>query len=144
VAEYPGTVIASHSNPHPFLPTDRGLDDEQIKELAKRDGVMGIMPYNRYLSPSWSRGLPRGLVKLEVVAQAIDYVVQLTGSSQHVGIGSDFDGGFGLESIPEGMDSIADLGEIAVMLDKFGYSPEDIHAIMYGNWLRILQNALPG
>jgi membrane dipeptidase len=144
VAEYPGTVIASHSNPHPFLPTDRGLDDEQIKELAKRDGVMGIMPYNRYPSPSWSRGLPRGLVKLEVVAQAIDYVVQLTGSSQHVGIGSDFDGGFGLESIPEGMDSIADLGEIAVMLDKFGYSPEDIHAIMYGNWLRILQNALPG
>jgi membrane dipeptidase len=143
IAEYPGTVIASHSNPHPFLPTDRGLDDTMLNLLADRDGVVGIMPYNRYLIPGWVRGNPRDLVSLDTVAQAVDYVVQLTGSSQHVGIGSDFDGGFGLESIPEGMDSIADLVMLAETLDRWGYSQSDIDAVMYGNWLRILKNTLP-
>lgn len=143
IAEYPGTVIASHSNPHPFLPTDRGLDDTMINLLADRGGVVGIMPYNRYLVPGWARGNPRDLVSLDTVAQAIDYVVQLTGSSQHVGIGSDFDGGFGLESIPEGMDSIADFVMLAETLNNWGYSQTDIDAVMYGNWLRILKNTLP-
>jgi membrane dipeptidase len=143
VVEYPGTVIASHSNPTAFLPTDRGLGDDMIKLLAERDGVMGIMPYNPFLVSGWVRGHPRELVGVEIVAQAIDYVAQLTGTVRHVGIGSDFDGGFGLDSIPAGMDSIADLGKIAEPLEKLGYTSEDIEAVMYSNWLRILRDSLP-
>jgi membrane dipeptidase len=143
VVEYPGTVIASHSNPTAFLPTDRGLADDMIKLLAERDGVMGIMPYNPFLVSGWVRGQPRDLVELEIVAQAIDYVVQLTGTVRHVGIGSDFDGGFGLDSIPAGMESVADLGKIAEPLEKWGYTSNDIEAVMYKNWLRILQEGLP-
>jgi membrane dipeptidase len=143
VVEYPGTVIASHSNPTAFLPTDRGLADDMIKLLAERDGVMGIMPYNPFLVSGWVRGHPRELVGLEIVAQAIDYVAQLTGTVRHVGIGSDFDGGFGLDSIPSGMNSIADLGKVAEPLEKWGYTSEDIEAVMYANWLRILQESLP-
>jgi membrane dipeptidase len=143
VGEYPGTVIASHSNPTAFLPTDRGLGDDMIKLLAERDGVIGIMPYNPFLVSGWVRGHPRDLVGVEIVAQAIDYVAQLTGTVRHVGIGSDFDGGFGLDSIPAGMDSIADLGKIAEPLEKWGYTSEDIEAVMYANWLRILRDSLP-
>ena len=137
---YPGPQIASHSNPRAFLPTDRGLGDDMITLLAERDGVIGIMPYNRYLVPGWERGHPKDLVGLEIVAQAIDYIVQLTGSSRHAAIGSDFDGGFGRESIPFEMDSIADMIQISNALKKWGYDNEDIEAVMYGNWLRILQN----
>jgi len=137
---YSGPQIASHSNPRAFLPTDRGLGDDMITLLAERDGVIGIMPYNRYLVPGWDRSHPRDLVGLEIVAQAIDYVVQLTGSSRHVAIGSDFDGGFGRESIPHEMDSIADLIQISNALEKWGYGEADIEAVMYRNWLRILQN----
>ena len=74
----------------------------------------------------------------------IDHVCQAVGDANHVGLGSDFDGGFGAESIPAGMDTIADLGRIAPALgEELGYGDEDIAAIMGGNWLRLLQEALP-
>ncbi len=140
---YQGAVIASHSNPRAFLPTDRGLSDEMIRRLAARDGVVGIMPYNRYLKPGWDVGQGRESVPVSTVVEAIDWVVQLTGSVGHTGIGSDFDGGFGVEAIPAGMDTIADLPMIAEALGSRGYSDEDIALIMGGNWLRILRNRLP-
>ena len=139
---YGGRIIASHSNPRHFLPTDRGLSDEMIRRLAGRDGVVGIVPYNRYLKPGWQRGQARTAVPMETVADAIDYVVQLTGNTTHVALGSDFDGGFGKESIPAGIDSIADVLDIAEVLAVRGYGDADIEQVMNGNWLRILRNAL--
>lgn len=143
VDTYPGPIIASHSNPQRFLPTDRGLSDEMINGLVARDGVVGIVLYNHYLNPKWDEGEPRSDVPIQTVVEAIDYVVQLAGSATHVGLGTDFDGGFGLESIPEGMDSVADLAKIADGLLEWGYSREDVELIMYGNWLRILRSCLP-
>jgi len=67
----------------------------------------------------------------------------LTGSAAHVGIGTDFDGGFGVESVPQGLDTIGDLYTIGAALRERGYAEEDIHAIMYGNMLRKLRVALP-
>ena len=74
---------------------------------------------------------------------AIDYVCQMTGSAAHVGIGTDFDGGFGKESIPDGLDTITDLLLIGDGLRAKGYSEADIEAILSGNWLRKLRQALP-
>ncbi len=141
VEVYPATIIASHSNPRLFLPTDRGLSDEMIKKLAGRDGVMGIVPFNKFLVPGWKTGsLKAGIGR---VVAAIDYVVQLTGSPRHVAIGTDFDGGLGPEALPDGMNTIADIQKIISALQLAGYSESDIKAILHGNWLRILQNILP-
>jgi membrane dipeptidase len=137
---YPGTVIASHSNPLTFLPSDRGLSDAMLKKLAARDGVVGIVPYNRFLLPGWQPGSQRaGIAR---VVEAIDYVVQLTGSSRHVALGTDFDGGLGPEALPEGMDTIADLQKIVSALQSTGYSNIDIQAISHNNWLRTLREIL--
>jgi membrane dipeptidase len=73
----------------------------------------------------------------------IDYVCQLLGDAGHVGLGSDFDGGFGLDQIPAGLDSIADLRFIGEALERSGYQPADVDAILSGNWLRILRQGLP-
>ena len=140
---YEGPVIASHSNPRRFLPTDRGLSDEMIQRLVERDGVLGIVLFNTFLKPGWRRGDPREEVPLQVAADAIDHVAQLTGNSDHVAIGSDFDGGTGLEAAPEGLDTVADLYKIAELLDQRGYAAADIERIMSGNWLRILRRVLP-
>ncbi|MBL8162193.1 MAG: membrane dipeptidase [Anaerolineae bacterium] len=140
---YPGVIIASHSNPRRFRNTDRHLTDMMIERLAERDGVMGIVPYNRFLTDDWSDGDPKSKVPLKVVTDAIDYICQLTGSAAHVGIGSDFDGGFGQESIPEGLDSITDLLRIADALAALGYSATDVEAIMSGNMLRKIRQSLP-
>jgi len=142
VDSYQGIVIASHSNPRKFRNTDRHLSDEMILRLAERDGVMGIVPYNRFLSDTWSAGDRKSDVPFSVVLDAMDHVCQVTGSAQHVGIGSDFDGGFGYASIPEGMDTVSSLITIGDGLRERGYSESDIEAILSGNFLRKLKQAL--
>ncbi len=137
---YEGPIIASHSNPRSFYDSDRNLSDEMIRRLADRDGVMGIVLFNRFLSDSWHRG--DAPVPLSVVVEAIDYVCQLTGHIRHVGIGSDFDGGFGAESTPEGLDTVTDLWNLGTALRERGYSDADIEAVLGGNMLRKLRQSL--
>ena len=78
-----------------------------------------------------------------MVLQVIDHVCQLTGSAAHVGIGSDLDGGFGAESAPQGIETVADLNAIGVGLAARGYGQDDIAAILSGNMLRQLRATLP-
>jgi membrane dipeptidase len=112
-----------------------------IRLLAERDGVMGIVLYNRFLSDKWSKGDPR--LPLTIVTDIIDYVCQITGSASHVGLGSDFDGGFGADQIPQGLETTGDLLAIATLLQQKGYAKDDIAAIMGGNMIRKLREALP-
>jgi membrane dipeptidase len=140
---YDGLMIASHSNPHRFRTSDRHMTDDMILRLSEHDGVMGIVLYNLFLSNMWRNGDRKSDVPLITVVDAIDYVCQLTGSARHVGIGSDLDGGFGKESIPEGLDTVTDLMNIIPLLCERGYSESDIEGIMGRNMLRILRQALP-
>ncbi len=143
VERYEGAIIASHSNPRKFRDSDRNLSDEMIRLLAERDGVMGIVLYNPFLHPTWRTGDNRSEVPFTTILDAIDHVCQVTGSAQHVGMGSDLDGGFGAESIPQGMDTVGDLWWITQGLARRGYTPTDIEAIAGGNFLRKLREALP-
>lgn len=61
----------------------------------------------------------------------------------HVGIGSDFDGGFGAESIPAELDTIADLQKIGRALKNEQLTEADARNILGQNWLRFLRQALP-
>ncbi len=134
-------IIASHSNPQKITPTDRHLPDRAIEILAERGGVMGVVLFNAFLKYDWNRG-KKHEVTLDHVLRCVDHVCQLTGNANHVGIGSDFDGGFGRTAIPNELDSIRDLHKIGDMLSQHGYSAFDIENIMGGNWLRVLRGAL--
>jgi membrane dipeptidase len=140
---YSGTVIASHANPRKFLPTTRGLSDDMLKKLFEHDGVVGVVPFNKFLDRQWKIGDPRDSVSLQLVADVIDHICQLAGNTDHVGIGSDFDGGFGWEHVPHEIDSIADFQKLIPILTERGFQKEQIEAIFYGNWLRKLKSALP-
>jgi membrane dipeptidase len=139
---FEGTVIASHTNARKFKDSDRHFTDTQILRLAERDGVMGAVLYNRFLSNTWTRTDRKDAVTLQTVADAMDYVCQLTGSARHIGIGTDFDGGFGAQAIPAEFDTVADLHKIAEVLRARGYSEPDIEGVMSGNMLRKLREAL--
>jgi membrane dipeptidase len=139
---FSGTVIASHANCRAYVPTDRHLSDEMIRALAARDAVIGTVLANRFLVDGWTIERDEPVI-LDAVVRHIDHICQLTGSARHCAIGSDFDGGFGVESTPDELDSVADLGAIAGALDRAGYSEVDIAGIMGGNWLRLLERALP-
>lgn len=137
-------LIASHSNPQHFMPTERHLPDAAIKAIAQRGGVMGVVLANGFLVDGWWQKPDHSKedVTVENVANVIDYVCQLTGSHAHVGIGSDFDGGFGVEAIPAEFQSSRDLHTIGDALAKRGYADEHIAQVMGGNWIRILRKAL--
>lgn len=145
---YPGTIIASHSNPHSrvpsYVPLERNLSDVTIREIASRGGVIGTVLYNPFLKDGWTPSSGQERVSLTDVAASMDYVCQILGNADHVGIGSDFDGGFGLADAPQDLDSVADLRLIGNELARLGYSESDIHAILCENWLRILRLGLPG
>ena len=96
------------------------------------------------LDPDWVHGQSANPVAMSRVADHIDYVCQLTGSTAHVGVGSDLDGGFGGEQSPHDLDTIADLQVVAGLLRSRGYTETDVAAVMHGNWLRLLSAALPG
>lgn len=143
---YPGHVVATHANPLAMLPgeeTNRFLPNHLLEGIFARNGVVGIVPYNRFLDSNWRKGMRRQLVSIQQVAAHIDYVCQLAGDSRHVGFGSDFDGGFGWQHVPEEIDTIADLQKLAPLLADKGYSDADLAAIFGGNWLNVLQSALP-
>ena len=143
IDRYEGPLIASHSNPRRFRDSDRQLSDDMLRLLAERDGVAGIVHYNLFLSNDWHSGDHRSRVPFSTVLDVIDHVCQVTGSAAHVGIGSDLDGGFGLESVPEGLDTVGDLWWLTTGLRRRGYTEDDIRAIAGGNFIRKLRQSLP-
>jgi membrane dipeptidase len=143
---YPDQVIASHANALALLKgadTNRHLTDRVLRGLIERDGVIGIVPNNPFLLPGWKRGDRREVVTLEQVVAQLDFICQVAGDARHAGLGSDFDGGFGLQSVPTGIDTIADLRKLAPRLAERGYGVSDIAAILGENWLRMLRRILP-
>lgn len=142
---YEGTLIASHSNCRALVDHvgQRNLSDTHIRLLGERGGVMGIVLYNRFLKQGHVKGERREYVTLDHVVAHIDHVCQLLGSSEHVGIGSDFDGGFGWADTPVELNSIADLSLIGDKLKERGYTAVDIANILGQNWVNLLQQTWP-
>lgn len=143
---YPGTLIATHANPRARLKyarrPERHLTDEMIRRIAERDGVIGVVLFNRFLK-DWSEGDGKSAVTLNDVVAAIDHICQLVGSARHVGIGSDFDGGFGVEKVPAELDTIADVQKLAPLLLARGYTEPEVDGIFGQNWIAVLKRGLP-
>jgi membrane dipeptidase len=143
---YQGPVLASHHNCRALVPDQRQLADEHIKLLIQRGAVIGAAMDGWMLAPNWVRGetTPEQTgVCLNTVVDHIDRVCQLAGNARHAALGTDLDGGFGKEQSPLDLDTIADLQKIPDLLRKRGYSEADVKAILYGNWVRFFEAALP-
>jgi membrane dipeptidase len=143
---YQGLILASHANALELLKgsdSNRHLTDQVIEGLLERDGIIGVVPANGFLRPGWKEAGGRDMVTLDYFIAQIDYICQKAGNALHVGIGTDFDGGFGLQSVPKEIDSIADLRKIIPLLSQKGYTEADMAAILNQNWLAQLKNTLP-
>lgn len=139
-----GPVWASHSNARTLTPHNRQFADDQLKELFRRGAVIGAPLDAWMMLPNWERGktTPEGTqLKLEKMVEHIDYICQLAGNTHHSGIGTDLDGGFGREQCPMDLDTIADLQRLPDLFRVRGYRPEDIEAILHGNFIRFLRAA---
>jgi membrane dipeptidase len=141
---YPGPIVASHSNPRSVVPTDRMIPDDLIQRIAERNGVIGLMPVNWGIDAEWRKRGSKQDISVDKFVDVIDAACEIAGGYQYVGIGSDFDGGFGSESTPVELDTVADLPKIGDSLIARGYTREQAEAIMGANWIRFFRDHLPG
>jgi membrane dipeptidase len=137
-----GPVIASHSNCRAIVGEgDRHLTDDMIRAIAQRGGVIGINFYDKFLIPKSEQGKRRATLS-DVVAH-VKRICELTGSANHVGIGTDMDGGLGREQIPQEIQTSEDLPRVAEALSTAKFSDQDVLGIMGSNWMRFFQQHLP-
>ena len=103
------------------------------KQHAHADG--SPVPYAEYtfIEKKWAEQFPRP--PLKSLIDHIDHIAKVAGVD-HVGLGSDFDG---VTSLPQGIDSAADLPKISEALYQRGYSAENIQKILGGNLLRAMR-----
>lgn len=130
--------IATHSNARAVTDHPRNLKDDQLRAIAERGGVIGIVLYNQFLKtgshPSCGE---HSRTTLEDVFTHTDYIINLCGED-HVGIGSDLDGG-NIDEFPEDIRKVSDLPKIAEFFLNKGYSEDRVKKIMGGNFLRVLK-----
>ena len=124
-------VFASHSSVKALCNSDRNLTDEQLRALAKNGGVIQICIYGGYLNKN-----PKA-ASVDDVVNHIDHAVKVAGID-HVGIGSDFDGGGGVLGCAGDNDMI----NITVKLIEKGYSEEDLRKIWGGNFFRVMNEVI--
>ena len=139
-----GPVWASHHNCRTLVNHNRQFTDDQFKELISRGAVIG-MPMDAWMMvPNWERGIstPASMgVTLNTMIDHLTHICELAGNTNHVGLGTDLDGGFGKEQCPSDLETIADLQKIPDLLTARGFSEEDIKKICHQNWLNFLEKA---
>ncbi|MBP5611670.1 MAG: membrane dipeptidase [Bacteroidales bacterium] len=120
-------IFASHSSARALCDHGRNLTDEQLRLLAARGGMINICLYGGFLRRD-------GRATIRDAVRHINHVRNLIGV-EHVGIGSDFDGGGGIA----GCMSSQDYFRFYPLLLAEGYTEDEIVQVTGGNFLRLLQ-----
>ncbi len=152
-------VAITHANARSFCGHPRNKEEDALKLLAEKGGVVG--------ATSFANFLPRGFDStVEDFVDAIDDMVERVGID-HVAIGTDsthdqplefwhyigsqqgtkFPSTFADGSVPytelsfqpKGIDSPAEFPNLAEALVNRGYSAEDITRLLGGNWMNLFE-----
>jgi membrane dipeptidase len=122
-------IIASHSNCYSLNPHFRNLTDEQIIAIAEKGGYIGINFHDKFLVKS-------GKASIDDIVNHIDHIKKVAGID-HIGIGSDFDGGI---SPPTDLQDATKYPELTKRLLERGYTAEEVKKILGENFLRVFRN----
>ncbi|WP_432797262.1 dipeptidase [Poriferisphaera sp. WC338] len=141
---YQGPLIATHTNCRAIADTGRQMTDDQFKTIINRGGVIGaVMCVSMIRHPLDREQFPHD-VTINELADHILRICDLAGNTNHVGFGTDMDGGFGAAWTPVEIDRFTDLHKFADCLSGRGFSDTDITKFFSGNWQRFWMQNLPG
>ncbi|GGJ64531.1 dipeptidase [Deinococcus aquiradiocola] len=121
-------VVATHANSRAFVPGNRHLSDGMAGAVVERGGVIGLVALSTFIRAGWDEGDAR--VELREWAAHARHYGETFGWA-HVGLGTDLDGGFGVEKAPAGVDRYLDVERLASFLP-----PEAWDGVRGGNWAR--------
>jgi membrane dipeptidase len=126
----PGPLIASHSGAHVLCPASRNLTDDQLDAIGASGGLVGIVFACPFLRADFADDEDTDVA---LIAAHARHVADRIGT-EHVALGSDFDGA----TIPRAVGDAAGLPRVLEALSAAGFTPAEIEAIAWGNWRRVL------
>jgi len=122
-------VICSHSCVYAIKDHPRNLTDDEIRAIAAKGGVIQVTTGRWALS--W---LPHAQVNVSTFCDHVEYVRNLVGV-EYVGIGTDFDGGGGMN----GLEDASKMKYITVELMRRGWTDRELELFWGGNFLRVMR-----
>ncbi len=123
--------IVSHTAVFSLCNQYRCLTDDQIRELAAKGGVMGIVVLPGYIDAD------PGKATIDRVVDHILYVADLVGMD-HVGFGSDYDGFSDPPIVPD----VSQLVLLTRAMLARGLTGKEIQKFWGGNFLRVFQQTI--
>jgi len=126
-------VIDTHAGARALADHPRNLTDEQIKAIAERGGVVGVIYHCGYLDPTGKKPCNVGLV-----VDHIDYLKKIAGV-EVIALGSDWDGDV---IVPRELGDASRIPNLTAELKRRGYTDEEIQKILGENFLRAWQKII--
>ena len=130
VAQKP--FLATHSNARAVCPHKRNLTDAMIREMARRDCLIGLNYYVRFLR------CDDAPCTLDDLCRHIERFFAL-GAAHCLALGSDFDGA----EVPDCLSSPSRVVEAYDGLLAHGFSREELDGIFYRNALDFFRRNMP-
>jgi len=161
-------VIFSHSAARALVDHPRNVPDSILRRLPANGGIVMVTFVPAFVSAeaavvdlrhmarekelkqtvsdtaerrraleAWDRDNPQPRATLAQVADHIDHIRQVAGTD-HVGIGSDFDG---IDHVPIGLEDVSHFPDLFAELARRGWSDADLGKLAGRNLLRVLHQA---
>ena len=115
-------LFASHSNARAVCQHRRNLKDSLLREIIASHGLVGLCFAPSHLTT-------RGVATLDDVLRHAEHILSL-GGERSLALGSDFDG---IDSTPQGLESIDALPRLAEAFSRIGYSDTLIRNVFFEN-----------
>jgi len=123
------SLIASHSNAYDICPHPRNLSNQQITEIIRKEGMIGLTFVPSFIKPKGAQ--------LGDLMKHIDHICGL-GGEDHLGFGSDFDG---FDKFIPGLEHAGHYKNLCAELYKF-YSNGLVEKLLFQNWFHFLERNL--
>ena len=131
----PGSLppVVTHTGISGVRPSWRNLDDEQIRAVADRGGVIGIMYHRGFLGrPFWTVGA-------EAIVRHLEHAIDV-GGEDVAALGSDWDG---MIVTPRDMPTCLELPVLVEHMLRRGWSEDRVRRVLGQNALRVIGTTRP-